>query len=133
MRPTHWSWITTSTVGAAHGKEPAVTDHELGRDDVKAALAARRELGPDYDDAVADALVARVEAALEARGKTLSKADKGAKAAQERALGMALGSLGIGVPLTAIAGGITGLPGIVTAWAGIAVVNVAYAWGQRRG
>ena len=108
------------------------SEHELGRDDVKAAVAARRELGPDYDDAVADALVARVEAALEARGKTLSKAGKEAKAAQERALGMALGSLGIGVPLTAIAGGITGLPGIVTAWAGIAVVNVAFALGQRQ-
>jgi hypothetical protein len=58
-------------------------------------------------------------------------------AAEERqqrnhALGMALGSLGIGVPLTAVAGGTVGSPGIFMVWAGISIVNVAYALGQRR-
>lgn len=109
-----------------------MAEQNLAHEDVVAALAARRALGPDYDDVIAESLVERVEAAVAARTEALGRAAKEVKQSQDRALGLALGSLGIGVPLTAIAGGITGLPGMIAAWTGIAVVNVAYNLGNRR-
>jgi len=48
------------------------------------------------------------------------------------ALALAISSLGIGVPLSAIASSTAGLPGLVVAWIGIVGVNVAFAWAQRR-
>lgn len=44
---------------------------------------------------------------------------------------LAIVSLGIGVPLTAIAGGISGLAGLLLAWVGIVLVNLVYGWTRR--
>ena len=42
-------------------------------------------------------------------------------------------SLGTGIPITAIAGGVgDGLAGVVVAWLGIVGVNVAHALSNRR-
>jgi hypothetical protein len=41
-------------------------------------------------------------------------------------------SLGTGIPITAIAGGIGELRGIIVAWVGIVGVNVAHALSRRR-
>ena len=49
---------------------------------------------------------------------------------KEMVLGMALGSMGIGVPLTAAAGFFAGFPGIALVWVGIILINLA--WSQRR-
>lgn len=45
-------------------------------------------------------------------------------------LGLILGSIGIGVPLTAIAGAMAGLAGIVVIWVGLVLINAA--WASRR-
>lgn len=45
---------------------------------------------------------------------------------------LAIVSLGIGVPLTAIAAGINGLWGLIIAWIGIIVVNLIYGATHRR-
>jgi hypothetical protein len=45
-------------------------------------------------------------------------------------LGLILGSVGIAVPLTAIAGSAAGLPGILIVWLGLVLINVA--WSIRR-
>jgi len=47
-------------------------------------------------------------------------------------LALAITSLGIGIPLSAIAGGTAGLAGLVVAWIGIVGVNLAFAWSQRK-
>ena len=44
---------------------------------------------------------------------------------------LAIVSLGIGVPLTAIAGGISGFAGLLLAWVGIVLVNLVYGWTRR--
>lgn len=46
-------------------------------------------------------------------------------------LGLAIASLGIGIPLTAIASGTGGLTGLVVSWIGIVGVNAVYAWSRR--
>ncbi|MCW5951076.1 MAG: hypothetical protein KIT69_02295 [Propionibacteriaceae bacterium] len=45
---------------------------------------------------------------------------------------LALLSMVMGIPISAIASGNAGLPGLLVAWIGIVLVNVVYAWGRRR-
>lgn len=42
-------------------------------------------------------------------------------------LGLILGSIGIAVPLTAIAAAAAGLPGILIVWLGLVLINVAWS------
>jgi len=44
-----------------------VPEPEPRREDLQAALGARRELGPEYEDAVLDSFLERVDKSIEAR------------------------------------------------------------------
>jgi hypothetical protein len=111
-----------------------MTTPGLPRDDLAAALAARRELGPDYDDAFIETLVDRIEETLAARqaAATAHRAkrdrDLGKRARQQRDnhLALAIVSLIVAVPLSGIAAGTVGLPGLLVAWAAIVAVNIVY-------
>src|SRR6185295_6542187 len=109
---------------------------QIGREDVEALLEVRRELGPSYDAALVDSFADRMERAIAERvdaqlaERRHQRQQDDSRDSKQLALGIV--SLGCGVPITAIAGGITDLPGIIVAWTGIAVVNVAYALGGRR-
>lgn len=104
------------------------------RDEVAAAVAARRELGPDLEPEIVDSLVDRIDRAIDARvAARLAEHSVGKKDGDgEDLTWVALGSLGMGIPITAIAGGTGGLLGILAAWLGIAIINVAYIVGTRR-
>lgn len=106
---------------------------------VRAAYAARTELGPEYDDAVAAGLAERVEELVAYRTAELRHADDQTREdradtrrgnTQRFVLGIV--SLATGLPITAVAGGYADLPGMVVAWAGIVGVNAVFAWGNRR-
>jgi hypothetical protein len=45
---------------------------------------------------------------------------------------LAMVSLGMSIPLTGIAAGIGGLPGLVIVWVGIVLLNFVYGWTHRR-
>ena len=94
------------------------------REEVAAMIAARRELGPEMEPAVIDSFLDRVEAAAEKRADAKP-------AVRERASGVGAGlaivSLGTGIPITAIAAEQGGVAGIALAWLGIVGVNVAHA------
>jgi hypothetical protein len=45
---------------------------------------------------------------------------------------LAIVSLGVGIPLTAIASDAAGIVGLIVSWVGIVAVNLVYAWGRRR-
>jgi len=98
----------------------------IRRDEVREAVEARRELGPDYDDHLADALAEKVEARLEERLARLKPQTRPAITP------LAISSIALGIPITAIAGGTAGAVGIALAWIGIAIVNLAAALGGRR-
>jgi hypothetical protein len=107
-------------------------DHDLDRGELEAVLAARRELGPEYEPALVDSFVEKVEAAIEARVEAQSlqarRKDEADVQRHKQQLVLGLVSLGTGIPITAVAGGVgDGLPGVLVAWAGIAVVNIAHA------
>ena len=44
---------------------------------------------------------------------------------------LAIVTLGVGVPLTAIGAGLNGLAGLLIVWVGIVLVNLVYGWTRR--
>jgi hypothetical protein len=98
-----------------------VAEEIVQREDVASALEARRELGPDYEDAVVDAFVDKVERRLEERMK------HPAHRTDPPALAVPLGSLGLAIPLLGVAGGTSGLAGVIVVSIAIVLVNFAYA------
>ncbi|MFC7622593.1 hypothetical protein [Microlunatus sp. GCM10028923] len=113
---------------------------ELQRD-AAAAMAARRELGPDFDDQIAAGLAERMEQLAYHRGVELQeqhRASRVEEAAERstRTQRFALGivSLGAGIPITAISAGMVDPPliGVLVSWGGIVAVNVVHALGGRR-
>jgi hypothetical protein len=102
---------------------------ELSRDELAASLAARRELGPDYDAAFVDAVAERIQQASAARRPIIAEQEKGERA---MALTVACVSLVVSIPVTAIAAIQAGLAGLAVVWLALAVINVAFALRPRR-
>jgi hypothetical protein len=121
-----------------------MTAADLTPQEIAAALAARRELGPEYEDPIAASLADRVEREIAARvGPRPGQAFAAPSAPQAPArapsgandgrwLGVA--SLVAGIPITGIAAGTShgSVAAIAVAWGGIALVNMANAFGRRR-
>ena len=130
----------------------------MTREDIAAATAVHRDLGPGYTDAVSEALVDRIGAEIDRRvdarlaqrgaGAPAMPAAPAAPAARPAwvPVAIAAGSMGCGVAATAIVtyAAATNINGrfentvsgsqvllIARIWAVIAVVNVAYARRQR--
>ncbi|WP_067465522.1 hypothetical protein [Actinomadura macra] len=114
------------------------TTPRLPREDLKAALAARRELGPDYDEAFLETVVDRIEESLAVRtgGRAAPAAGppKPGRFTGERdhSLAMAVLSLLAAIPLSAIAVVNAGLPGLLFTCTMIVLVNVTYTYRPRR-
>ena len=118
----------------------SMPDDETRRD-VQAALAARRELGLEYEEAIAAGLLDRVNQLALMRASEVrreaERIDHVAEAEKEsRTQRFVLGiiSLGVGIPITAISANVVdpGLVGLLISWAGIVGVNVAAGIGARR-
>ncbi|MGN9844105.1 hypothetical protein ACTMTI_38865 [Nonomuraea sp. H19] len=108
-----------------------MSDKRPIREDLQATLDARRDLGPDYEAALVESFVERLDATIAARVRAeLDMYGPGPRKVKNPGAAMipiALGSMGIGIPLTAIAVGGAGPVGLVVAWLAIAVINVAAA------
>jgi len=107
---------------------------ELPRDEMQAAIDARRELGPEMEPAVIDAFVDRMERAIDARVDARLGQQVGARAVRPRGGGdglagvlLPVASLGAAIPLTAIAATTVGFLAVLIVWLGIVGVNWAYA------
>lgn len=96
------------------------------RQDIEAALEARRELGPEYEPQIIDAIVERIEKRLDERLD-----HQGAPERRRSDLRLPIGSIALGIPVTAVAlsdaRGVGGIVVAVVAWIAIAAVNVAAA------
>jgi Flp pilus assembly protein TadB len=88
------------------------------REEVQAALAARRELGQEYEPALVDSFLERVENQLERRSRSAGQPE------HRMVTPLILGSLGLAIPLLAIAGAAAGLAGIALVCVAIVSVNV---------
>lgn len=97
------------------------------RDDLTAALDARRELGPDHERELVESFLDRVERDLERRVADRAPARRDYGSHEQRRFILAMVSVAAGVPLTAIALGAGGLAALIVVWAGIVLVNLAFA------
>ncbi|MFD8219620.1 hypothetical protein ACFV2U_39510 [Streptomyces sp. NPDC059697] len=137
-----------------------MTGREAGGDaelkkELDATLHARRELGEEYESALIDSFLEKVEQRLDgavdrrvrrqlaeqqmvvARG---ARSPQGTSDSWGERFGFGIVSLVLAVPLSAIGGGVAHLSGLLVAWAGIVGVNVVQAarvtpnfFGRRRG
>ena len=85
------------------------------RDEARAALEARRELGPDYEDELVERFAERVEARLRERVPAVKTNDQ--------STAIVIVSLVAAIPLIAIAGGTVGLAGVIAVCAALVLVN----------
>lgn len=108
-----------------------------------ATMDARRELGPEYEAALVDSFVEKVDTQVRRRlaEERLSAARGGGRAPAtvpgdgnfgER-FGFAIITLVLAVPLSAIAATQARLPGLIVTWVGIVGVNFIHAHRLRRG
>ena len=109
----------------------------LPRDDLAAALAARRELGPEYDAAFLDKVVDRLDTSIEARltaqlTERLRHATTEAKKDRSSRITIAAISLIVAIPASAIGAAAGGGAGVFIVWLAITLINVAYALTSRR-
>ena len=111
------------------------------RREVEAALGARRELGFEYEEAIAAGLLDRVnQLALMRASEIRREAERvdevvaAERSSRTQRFVLGIVSLGIGVPITAITATTVhpGILGVAVAWAGIVGVNVAAAINSRR-
>ena len=103
-----------------------MTDDAALRDEMRSAIEARRELGEEMEPAVIDAFVALIERRL------IEDADRGERALQrkrEHQKEMVLGSMGVSIPLLAIAAIFTGLAGVIVVCAALAVIAMVSSRG----
>ena len=89
------------------------------RDELEAAIEARKELGSELEPAVIDAFVERIERRLAERQ---DESERSLKRKRDHQKEMVLGALGISVPLFAIAAIFTGIWGILALCAALAVI-----------
>ena len=98
----------------------------VDREELTAAIEARRELGAELEPHVVDSFVERIEQRLadRTRSKPARTDDSG------NTVVLAIVSVLAGIPITAIAATHGGIVAMIVVWAGIVLVNLAYA--QRR-
>ncbi|MFC5636529.1 hypothetical protein [Streptomyces bullii] len=109
--------------------------------ELDATLQARRDLGEEYESALVDSFLEkvdqRIDGAVERRVRRQLAEQQLATARDSRApqatdswgerFGFGIVSLVLAVPLSGIGGGVAGLSGLLVAWAGIVGVNVVQA------
>jgi hypothetical protein len=101
-----------------------VSEELVQRDELEAAIAARRELGEDLEPAVIDAFVERIEKRL---GERKAAGEQALKKRRDHQRELILGSMAISIPLFALAAVFTGLAGILAVCAVLAVIAVVTA------
>ncbi len=102
-------------------------EHEL-RHELEATIAARQETGRELEPQLVEQFADKVEREIERRAR--EDAARRRPAHNAPMIPLALGSLGIAIPLIAIAGGIAGPAGVIAVCVAIVLVNLL--WTTRR-
>ncbi len=132
---------TVNGMTGMDARDAQLADTELKKE-LAATLHARRELGEDYESALVDSFLEKVDQRIDgavdrrvrrqvaeqqmvvARGSR--SPDKSTDTWGER-YGFGVVSLVVAIPLSGIGGGVADLAGLFVTWAGIVGVNVAWA------
>ena len=132
---------TVNSMTSMDARDTQLGDTELKKE-LAATLHARRELGEDYESALVDSFLEKVDQRIDgavdrrvrrqvaeqqmvvARGSR--SPDKSTDTWGER-YGFGVVSLVVAIPLSGIGGSVAELPGLFVTWAGIVGVNMAWA------
>jgi hypothetical protein len=101
-----------------------VTDDTVVKEELEAAIEARKETGAEMESAVIDAFVARIEKRLVERA---GQGERALKRKRDHQKEMVLGSMAISLPLFAIAAVFTGLAGVVAVLVALVIIAVITA------
>ena len=96
------------------------------RDELEVAVRARQELSAEHEPEIVDAFLDRVGTAIAARVDERVAQHEEDDGYDPGAIGVAIGSIALGIPVTAVAGNAAGLAGVIAAWIGIVFVNLGY-------
>ena len=91
------------------------------RDELRAAIEARKEVGEDLEPALVDSFVEQIERRLEQRA---GQSEQALKRKRDHQREMVLGAMGISVPLFAIAAIFVGLAGILVVCGALVVIAI---------
>jgi hypothetical protein len=94
------------------------------KEELQAAIEARKELGAEMEPAVIDAFVERIERRLAERG---SESEQALKRKREHQKEMVLGAMGISIPLFALAAIFSGLAGVIVVSVALVAIEFAIA------
>jgi hypothetical protein len=99
-----------------------VSEGKVPREELEAAIEARKELGAEMEPALIDGFVERIEKRLAERGTASEKALRQRREHQKELI---LGSMGIAVPFFVVAAIFTGLAGVIVVCVALAVIAIA--------
>jgi hypothetical protein len=103
-----------------------MSDDPVIKSELRSAVEARKELGDEMEPAVIDAFVDRIERRIAERKGVDQLAIERKREHQKE---MVLGSMGIAIPLLAIAAIFTGLAGVITVCVALVIIAVITARG----
>jgi Flp pilus assembly protein TadB len=98
-----------------------VSEELVPRDELKATLQARQELGEDLEPALVDSFVERIEKRLSERQRESERSLRDKRKHQQE---MILGAMGISVPLFVVAAIFTGLAGVIAVCVALGVIAI---------
>jgi hypothetical protein len=106
----------------AHNR--CVSEDVMPKDEIRAAIRARGELGDEMEPAVVDAFVERIERRLADR---THQSERALARKREHQKEMVLGSMAISIPLLAIAAVFASLAGVVVVCVALVLIAVVTA------
>jgi hypothetical protein len=104
----------------AHNR--VVSEDLVPKDELEAAIEARKELGAEMEPAVIDTFVERIERRIAERG---TESERALKATRDHQKEMVLGAMAISIPLFIVGAIFTGLAGVIAVCAVLVVIALA--------
>jgi Flp pilus assembly protein TadB len=101
-----------------------MSEELVPKDELRATIEARKELGEDMEPALIDSFVERIEQRLAERG---GESEKSLQKKREHQQEMMLGAMGISVPLFALAAIFAGLAGVAVVMIALVLIEVLIA------
>jgi hypothetical protein len=101
-----------------------VGEELVPRDELRATIEARKELGEEAEPALIEAFVDRIERELSNRQR---ESEQSLRRKREHQKEMVLGGMALSIPLFALAAIFTGLAGVIVVCAALAVIAFATA------
>lgn|SRR5215217_4291138 len=107
-----------------------MSEQQEFRHELEATLAAREEMGAELEPQLVDRFADRIEQEIDRRAKEHAYRQR-PRSHSAPTIPLALGSLGLAIPLIGAAGGLAGVAGVIAVCIAIVLVNLLWVFGRR--